>query len=264
MNIVRTTHASLLVASALLLGCGDDDGEGDTVIIDMDGGTFDAGRDADALDASRDATGTKPELDAGPAIVCSFTRSALATVANGTVSADDPIALAVRNDGASLGWISYEQGVRRLSTSWFSSDRGTLFSPLGDGGTSLQVEPSNVSTTAGFLSVWSDDRDGVDLRAQGWGPDGRPTAPESIKLTANSATSLESRPVLARGADGNILLVWQNAGLPSGTALLLDANGGVLGQPQTIENFGPQTGQPVLAALGSRYVLAWADPVALR
>ncbi|HEX5659177.1 MAG TPA: hypothetical protein VFX59_18415 [Polyangiales bacterium] len=270
MRISRTTNACLLLAGALVVGCGDDDGNDDgTVIIDMDASTLDAGSDATTIDAARDAG--HPSVDAGPNVLCSFTRSAVTSVANGTVSADDPIALSVRNDGASLSWIDYDLGKRRLSTYWFGSDRVSLFSPLGDGGViTTQYEPGNVATSAGFLTVWSDDEATgtqdpiVDVRAQGWGADGRPTAPQSTKLTTNGAATDEGTPVLASGADGNVLLVWQNGGLSNGTALLLDATGAALGQPHTIPNFGPQSGQPVLAALNNRFVLAWADPVALR
>jgi hypothetical protein len=262
----RTKNAWLLVAGSLVVGCGDDGGDNGRVDLDLDArAPFDSGNNLPRNDGGLDASHVEPKRDADTSVViCAFTRSEIAEVANSAVSVADPIALAVRNDGASLSWIAYEMGAPRLWTQWFGSDRTSTFSPDSDGGTATQREPGNIATGSGFLTVWSDDEGGPDLIAQGAGADGQLTAPHAVKLSSDGASTRERTPVLAPAADGKLLAVWQNAGTSRGTALLLDATGAAVGVPHAIENYPAQSMQPALAALGSRFVLAWVDPVLQR
>jgi hypothetical protein len=227
----------------------------------IDGGVMDASSPV-VRDASLDATAlpdsaSNSNADAGAGAL-SCTTGIISTVSETALSPREPLTASLRNDGASLGWIALESGKSRAFTTWFGVTGGALFAPpaMDD---SEQSTPSIAATSAGFLSVSSDNLAGsVQLRARRTGVTGELVDEEPRSLTNDAADN--HTPVLASGADGNILVAWQvRSPSPHGRTMLVDRDGNPLGVAHDVPDLGELVGRAALSPVGTGYLLAWVD-----
>jgi len=235
---------------------------------DLDAGSdasveTDAGTDADAGDAfdgsSEEDAGPPEIVDIGP---CSLDQSSVLRVEETGIYAEQPIAVSMRNEGGALAWVGLAQGGKRVVRQrWYPlyDVYGTEPDPFAM--LSNQTEPSSAATASGHLTVWVDDFDArPDVRLARMSADGVRTEATVDWLTRDEAT--ETAPVVAAGAEGRALVVWQSkAGddAPVGRAQLLDVSGRPSGSVLTLPGYGAMIGRPALARLGAGYVLAWTD-----
>jgi hypothetical protein len=235
----------------------------------LDGGMMDAA--SPMVDASsgpnRDATSQSDAADSDKsdagAATCTTGSMGITNVSETSLSPLEPLAASLRNDGASLGWIALESAKSRAYTSWFDSAGNALDAPpVADGAS--QSEPAIVATSSGYLSVSSDElAGGFQLRARRTGVAGELLDEQPTVLTNDSGNN--RAPVLASGADGNVVMVW-TAGAPSphGKSMLLNRDGNALGVAHDVPELGAIEGRAALSRMGTGYLLAWVDAGALR
>ena len=272
MAAVRGGARTWLLACLCVAACGGDDTSEHASIPDLDASVVDASHGL--LDATlppdatspADATTVAPLGPDGATMAstkpaCVFDRDTIISVAKNGVSPADPLALVVRNEGAALSWVQIDSGKRRLSQGWFSASTSEVVGvPFADVA-SNQLEPASTATTTGFLTIWSDDVNGVsNLHSGTMTAAGAQVDPVSTALTTDAAS--DDRTAVALGADGNVLVVWQSQS--KGHALLAGPDGKPMGQPTDIPDYGASVGRPALAKLGTSYILAWVDSSARR
>lgn len=262
MSAVRGALGAWLLTCLGAAACGDDAISPSLMLGGLDAGLQDGG--SSTMDARIESHGdamtpsdaqTALVRDAGP--TCTIAADDTSIVASHYLSADDPIAVSVRNDGATLLWVAYADNKRRLYTSWFGASDSTSTPPPADDST--QIEPASSATSTGFLAVWSDDLNGAfDLRAQRTDSNGVLLDLEPIPLTHDAADN--HNPALASGMDGKAVVVWQTR-QPSarGKAMLLGADGKAAGEAHEIPDFAASASRPAVAQLGVGYVVAWVD-----
>ncbi|HEY6879939.1 MAG TPA: hypothetical protein VI299_18060, partial [Polyangiales bacterium] len=169
----------------------------------LDAGMQDGGSSSMDAQVGDAADSAAPGRDAP--LACTIAADT-AIVASQSLSTDDPIAVSVGNESATLLWVAYSDSKRRLNASLFGASDST--SPPSPADNSTQIEPASSATSTGFLAVWSDDLNGTfDLRAQRTDQSGGLLDPEPIALTHDGADN--HSPALASGADGNTVVVWQ-------------------------------------------------------
>lgn len=212
-------------------------------------------------DLQQDASVAAPlpgESPVPPTEACAFVPEGVAIVAETFASPDDPLALSMRNEGAMLSWVAYENGKRKVTPMWFSASTSNEADlTIVD---SVQREPASAATRDGFMAVWSDDQAGsFNLYAQrinAQGLAGDVTSP--VRLTENDDD--DRSPAVVQGADGHLLVAWRaEHGAGQGRTLLLDADGKPQASAQDIPGFSATFGRPALATLGQGYLLAWVD-----
>ena len=273
MFAVRGGARAWLLAGLCAAGCGDDgtgtpsvpigelDASGaDASRPDLDAAAKDAALASDADPSQAGDAGTTPGggMDGGEdsglsGLKC--VKDSIAVAENTFVSPTDPIAVSMRNDGAILSWVIFDNGHRRVSQVWFNPLTVDSVG-IAETADSNQTAPASATTASGFLTVWSDDLNGVsDLRVSAFDQHGAPGGAQDSFLTSDTAS--DDTPTIATGADGNVLVVWQSAGV--GRALLLSANGAAIGTPHDLPSYGASVGRPALARLAAGYALAWVD-----
>jgi hypothetical protein len=261
MSVVRGGARAWLLTCVWAAAC-DDGQEPRTRPLDV----LDASmQDGDAsLEAPTDAVVDAPApVDAGdagsPTQACTISTDGVATVSDSYLSAIDPIDVALRNDGATLSWVSLEGGKRRVQTNWFNlqSDDAVMAPRVAEDST--QVEPALAATSAGFVSVWSDDLTGTfTLRARRFEATGEVSAAPARALTSDGGD--DHLPVIASGANGNTVVVWQaSSPVARVRAMVLGSDGAPAGVAHDLPGYGAGLGRAALARLGSGYVLAWVD-----
>lgn len=262
---------ALLFACVCAAACGDDEGPptkfvpGDMDASESQDASSDAGADGSQLD---DGSTSVPadggaRMDGGKPPVCTIKAAATVTATTLGVAPNEPIALAVRNEAASLAWVGFESGKPRVSQLWYAPNghlTGVPFPHLDQG------QPSIASFGSSFLTVWSESESaGTRLRAQVFTvSENLVVDPAPVPVYVSESTDVQNS-VVARGADGNALVVWQNRTAPlHGTAQLLGAGAVPVGQPHDVPAFQAIVGQPALQPLGAGYVLAWVDSAGAR
>jgi hypothetical protein len=234
--------------------CADEEEPAGQPLPGLDSGLPDGGG---SLDASVSVDGGLLSPDA-MAIASGCGVDEVAEVSRSALDPESPLGVDVNNKGATLSWISFVQGKSRLTSRWLGTRGGGQETP-GAEGDLAQLEPVVTAVGTGFLSVWTEQVGGhYNLRAQRTGQQGEALDSVPTGLTQDDADNHE--PVLALGADGNVLVVWQ-AHQPSlqGKALLIDSTSSAVGSAQLIPALTATAGRPALAALGTGYVLAWVD-----
>jgi len=240
--------------------CGDEEPSEPYPIGMIDGGMMDAA--LPPVDASMDASSPPDAGDAGGPS-CSTGSLDIATVTETFLNPLEPLALSLRNEGASLGWVALENGKGRAFTRWFGSSGDTLDTPqVAD--LAKQSEPAIAATGSGFVSLSSDDVAGrLQLRARSTDTTGVLIDVEPKQLTNDAEDN--RAPVLATGADGNVVALW-TARSPSTRAktMLLDQAGNALGVAHDIPEVGALLGRAALSPMGAGYLLAWVDAAGRR
>lgn len=110
-----------------------------------------AASDAASHDASAD-TRDGSTLDGGP--TCSTGSLSIATVSDSFLSPVQPLTLSLRSDGASLGWLGFDNGRGRAFVNWFGLGEATFELPAQSDDVD-ETELAVVATASGFLSVSS-------------------------------------------------------------------------------------------------------------
>ena len=296
MSAVREGARAWLLAGLCATGCGDDAGTPTVPIGSLDASTGpdassgrgDASAAADATLAADgqvssdagtvadgsahphgDAAQVLPGSDGGvlPVAQCSFEQNGISVVSRSAVSPDDPLSLSMHNDGASLNWVEYQSGRRRLTQLWFDvADKSHSVSPVPppESDTSSQTAPASAATASGFLTVWSDDlvaKDVFNLRAEALDASGAAISEQPSILTSDTMSN--RAPALATGKDGKAVVIWQTAS-GTGRSLQIGADGNALGRVLEVPDFAGSSGHPALTSLLDGYVLAWVDTSAKR
>lgn len=232
---------------------GDDASESDA------GGANDAGDDAGTGDAAPPASDASQP---GPTAKCVLDQSSVVLVKSSGISSSSSLAVSMRNEGGTVAWVGrLQNGPLVIDQRWYPIEGTEGQTPPPFTVASTQTEPHSAATTTGHLTVWLDDLAGpLDVRLARMGKDGMRTEQDVRWLTRDEAT--EYAPVVAAGAEGKALVVWQSqsgTNAPIGRAQLLDASGIPSGSPRDIPSYASLLGRPALARLGAGYVLAWVE-----
>jgi hypothetical protein len=154
--------------------------------------------------------------------------------------------------------VAFENGKGRAFTRWFGVNGASLEAPHPSDDAN-QTEPAIVATNTGFFAVSSDDVAGrFQLRARRTGVAGELIDVEPTSLTNDAADN--HVPVLAHGADSNVVIVWQvRSPSARGKSMVLDKDSKPLGVAHDVPDLGAIVGRPALSPMGTGYLLAWVD-----